>query len=343
MLESIKQRIFPFTIALSALLISASAAFYSVTGLSKLFAGASLEVIIMAGSLEFAKLVIASLLYQYWNQLNKFLRVYLSIATFVLILITSLGIYGFLSASYQSTSSLVGNIDAKIELLETKKSNYKQQLEIYNTEKLSLDESISDLRKGISNTIIKHKDSKTGEIISTTSNSTRKSLEKQLDQAIDRQTQTSIKIDELNQNIFDLDSEIIEIKTSDKISGELGPLKYISGLTNYSMDKIVNILLLIIIFVFDPLAIALVIAANFAFSRLKPSPSSNSPLILSDSNTPIPDQDSVIYQEQEEVIKENLESQTPFTENNLSAWRRNKIEQENKRKGGSDNTSKRYF
>jgi hypothetical protein len=343
MLESIKQRIFPFTIALSALLISTSAAFYSVTGLSKLFAGASLEVIIMAGSLEFAKLVIASLLYQYWNQLNKFLRVYLSIATFVLILITSLGIYGFLSASYQSTSSLVGNIDAKIELLETKKSNYKQQLEIYNTEKLSLDESISDLRKGISNTIIKYKDSKTGEIISTTSNSTRKSLEKQLDQAIDRQTQTSIKIDELNQNIFDLDSEIIEIKTSDKISGELGPLRYISGLTNYPMDKIVNILLLIIIFVFDPLAIALVIAANFAFSRLKSSPPSDSSLILSNPITKTPDPDSVIYQEQEEVMKENLESQTSFTENNLSAWRRNKIEQENKRKGGSDNTSKRYF
>jgi len=343
MLESIKQRIFPFIIALSALLISASAAFYSITGLSKLFAGASLEVIIMAGSLEFAKLVIASLLYQYWTQLNKFLRVYLSIATFVLILITSLGIYGFLSASYQSTSSLVGNIDAKIELLETKKLNYKQQLEIYNTEKLSLDESISDLRKGISNTIIKYKDSKTGEIISTTSTSTRKSLEKQLDQAIERQTQTNIKIDELNQNIFDLDSEIIEIKTSDEVSGELGPLKYISGLTNYPMDKIVNILLLIIIFVFDPLAIALVIAANFAFSRLKSSPPSDSSLILSNSTTKTPDLDSVIYQEQEEVMKENLESQTSFIENNLSAWRRNKIEQENKRKGGSDNTSKRYF
>jgi len=343
MLESIKQRIFPFIIALSALLISASAAFYSITGLSKLFAGASLEVIIMAGSLEFAKLVIASLLYQYWTQLNKFLRVYLSIATFVLILITSLGIYGFLSASYQSTSSLVGNIDAKIELLETKKLNYKQQLEIYNTEKLSLDESISDLRKGISNTIIKYKDSKTGEIISTTSTSTRKSLEKQLDQAIERQTQTNIKIDELNQNIFDLDSEIIEIKTSDEVSGELGPLKYISGLTNYPMDKIVNILLLIIIFVFDPLAIALVIAANFAFSRLKSSPPSDSSLILSNSTTKTPDPDSVIYQEQEEVMKENLESQTSFIENNLSAWRRNKIEQENKRKGGSDNTSKRYF
>ena len=72
---------FPFLIAFSALSVSASAAFYSVSGLSKLFAGASLEVIIMAGSLEFAKLVTASLLYRYWDTINKTLRTYLSINT----------------------------------------------------------------------------------------------------------------------------------------------------------------------------------------------------------------------------------------------------------------------
>ena len=96
---------FPFLIGLSALSVSASAAFYSVSGLSKLFAGATLEVIIMAGSLEFAKLVTASLLYQYWDTINKTLRTYLSIATVVLVLITSMGIYGFLSAAYQETYS----------------------------------------------------------------------------------------------------------------------------------------------------------------------------------------------------------------------------------------------
>lgn len=85
---AIKNKLFPSLIALSALSVSASAAFYSISGLSKLFAGASLEVIIMASSLEVAKLVIASLLYQYWDTLNKTLRVYLTIATTVLILIT---------------------------------------------------------------------------------------------------------------------------------------------------------------------------------------------------------------------------------------------------------------
>ena len=100
-----KKRIFPFIIALSALSVSASAAFYSVFGLSKLFAGASLEVIIMAGTLEVAKLIVASLLYQYSEVINKILRTYLLLATFVFMVITSGGIYGFLSGAFQETST----------------------------------------------------------------------------------------------------------------------------------------------------------------------------------------------------------------------------------------------
>ena len=102
-LSNLKKGIFPFIIAFTALSVSASAAFYSVSGLSNLFAGASFEVIIMAGSLEVAKLVIASLLYQYWDTINKGLRAYLTVAAFILVIITSMGIYGFLSAAYQDT------------------------------------------------------------------------------------------------------------------------------------------------------------------------------------------------------------------------------------------------
>ena len=125
MFEKIKERIFPFIIALSALSVSASAAFYSVSGLSKLFAGASLEVIIMASSLEVAKLVIASLLYQYWDKLNNTLKVYLTIACTVLILITSMGIYGFLSAAYQETATKSEIVDKQIAALESKKKLYE--------------------------------------------------------------------------------------------------------------------------------------------------------------------------------------------------------------------------
>jgi regulator of replication initiation timing len=264
-----KQKILPWIIALAALSISVSAAFYSVTGLSKLFAGASMEVIIMASSLEFAKLVIASLLYQYWSKLNKLLKVYLSIACVVLILITSAGIYGFLSSAYQQTATLEGSISSQIELLERKKANYQEQLAVYIEEKTNITSAITSLREGLSNNVIQYTNAD-GQVITTTSSATRKSLEKQLDQAIERQTEINDKVDNLNQQIFDLDTEIVEVQTSSETASELGPLKYISGLMGVEMDKVVNYLLLVIVFVFDPLAISLVLAANFAFEQNKP-------------------------------------------------------------------------
>jgi hypothetical protein len=268
MLKKIQERIFPFLIATSALSVSASAAFYSVSGLSKLFAGASLAVIIMAGSLEVAKLVIASLLYQYRKTLPLGLKIYLTSAAAVLVLITSMGIYGFLSAAYQETANKAGNIDAQIALVETKRDNTREQLGVYNAEKESINKAVADLRSGLSNNVIQYTDAN-GNQVTTTSSSTRRALEKQLDQAVERQNEINLKVDNLNTQLFGYETEIVEIKTGNDIAGELGPLKYLSGLTGIPMDQIINYLLLIIIFVFDPLAISLVIAANFAFERLK--------------------------------------------------------------------------
>ena len=268
-LNWIQKRIFPTIIALSALSVSASAAFYSVTGLSKLFAGASLQVLIMAGSLEFAKLVIASLLYQYWSQLNKLLRTYLSIATFILILITSAGIYGFLSGAYQETATKSGIIDKEISLLELKKGRFEENRTYYLSEKKELDKSITELRNGLSNNTIQYKDRETGQIITTTSSSQRKALEKQLTTAISSRNTISIKVETATDSISSLEINILDIQSNSEVASELGPLKYISELTNTPMSNVVNILMLIIIFVFDPLAISLVVAANFAFDRLK--------------------------------------------------------------------------
>ena len=268
-IKKLQTRIFPFILALTALAVSASAAFYSVSGLSKLFAGAAFAVIIMAASLEVAKLVIASLLYQYRENLPRLLKYYLSVACLVLILITSMGIYGFLSAAYQETAALAGNIDSQISLIETKRDNIKEQLAIYSDEKTSINSAVSDLRSGLSNNVIQYKDKETGQLITTTSSSTRRALEKQLDQAIERQTEINSRVDNLNQQLFDYETEIVEVTNNNNIAGELGPLKYLSGLTGLPMDRIINYLLLTIIFVFDPLAIALVIAANFAFEQLK--------------------------------------------------------------------------
>jgi len=274
MLGYLKERLFPLLIAFSALSVSASAAFYSVSGLSKLFAGAAFAVIVMAASLEIAKLVIASLLYQYRKTLPIFLKWYLSMACVVLILITSMGIYGFLSAAYQETAAKAGNVDSQIALIETKRDNIKEQLLVYNEEKSSINGAVASLRNGLSNNKIQYTDT-LGNVITTTSRATRNALEKQLDQAIDRQTIINAKVDQLNEKLFNYETEIVEVSMSNDIAGELGPLKYLSGLTGVPMDRIINWLLLTIIFVFDPLAIALVVAANFAFGQIKPKTREN--------------------------------------------------------------------
>lgn len=267
-LKEIRKRVFPSIIALSALSVSASAAFYSVSGLSKLFAGASFEVIVMASSLEVAKLVIASLLYQYWNRINKLLRVYLTIAAMVLVVITSAGIYGFLSAAYQETATKSEIVDSEVKVLELKKDRFSESRSFYIEEKTQLDKSITELRKGLSNNVIQYKDKQTGEIITTTSSSTRKALQNELNDAVIRRDDISIKLESVTDSIGSLEVMILETENGAELASELGPLKYLSELTGKPMNQIINILLLIIIFVFDPLAIALVIAANFSFEQL---------------------------------------------------------------------------
>jgi hypothetical protein len=256
-----KKYLLPTIIALSALSVSISAAFYSVTGLSMLFAGASLAVLIMASSLEVAKLVIASLLYQYWGELNKVLRTYLTIAACVLVLITSAGIYGFLSAAYQSTATKSEIVDKQIAALETKKQLYIDSRDNILKEKQSLSELRGTLSKGSTTQFTDKK----GNLVVRTNNAAIRNIES----ASKSDEKLSEKVDVVNDSIFSLENQILEVKTNSEATSELGPLKYISKLTGQPMDKIINWFLLVIIFVFDPLAISLVIAANFAFAQIR--------------------------------------------------------------------------
>jgi hypothetical protein len=331
MLKNLKQSIFPFIIAFSALSVSASAAFYSISGLSKLFAGASFEVIVMASSLEISKLVIASLLYQYWNTINKVLRTYLMVATVILILITSMGIYGFLSAAYQETANKAGNLDTQISLVEVKRDNVKEQLAVYTLEKENITKAIADLRAGLANNIIQYKD-KDGNMITSTSTATRNALEKQLDQAVTRQTDVNLKVDELNTQLFEYETQIVEIKTGSNLAGELGPLKFISGLTGIAMDKIINVLLLVIIFVFDPLAISLVIAANFAFAQINPikEPEVEEQSQEEQQYDPLDlNQDGIVDENEKAIAKQKIaEIEDKLSTQSLSGWRTKKLQNE---------------
>ena len=251
-------------LGLAALFVAVNAAYFSVLGLSKLFAGASMSVIIMASSLELAKLIAASFLYNYWKQINKILRTYLFIGVFVLIVITSAGIYGFLTSAYQTTSDQLTMLDKRIELVETKKDRYQVQYNEYSVEKKSLQETITELTKGLSNNVIQYRDKESGEIITTTSSNTRRVLTTQLNENKEQRNKISEKMESLSDSITSLDIQAMEIRSTDEVAGEVGPLKYLANITGKPMDTIVNWFALFIIFVFDPLAVTLIVAFNVA-------------------------------------------------------------------------------
>ena len=265
MIKLIKRNLFPSIIALSALSVSASAAFYSVSGLSKLFAGATFEVIVMAGSLEVAKLVIASLLYQYWDTLNKLLRTYLTIAATILVLITSMGIYGFLSAAYQETYQKLIVNENQIEFLENKAKFYEDDVIRYDQELERISENINILSNAKASSIqVRDTTSSTGfrQTISTTE---LRLSQNRINTEEENRKDVNIKRTVAADSLQTIKLDILALQNNSDTVGELGPLQYLSGLTGTPMDRIINILLLVIIFVFDPLAISLVVAANFAF------------------------------------------------------------------------------
>lgn len=257
----IRSVIFPALVAFSALAVSATAAFYSVTGLGDLFAGASVAVIIMASTLEFSKLIIASVLYRYWKLLKIYLKVYLAVALFVLVVITSTGIYGFLSSAYQQTSNKVGIVDEQLNQVEVKKKGLDTKFQMLLAQKQQITKSIGDLQLGLSNNQVKYKDAQ-GNILTSTSSSNRKALERQLDDLSDREEDVDSKLDVLTKDIEEINLQELELKTNLLSSGDVGSLRYIANISGLELDNVVNYLILLLVIVFDPLALALVTVFN---------------------------------------------------------------------------------
>jgi len=313
-----KKRLFPFVIGLAALAVSGSAAFYSVFGLSKLFAGASTQVIIMAGSLEFAKLVCASLLYQYWGTINKWLRTYLSVAVFVLMVITSGGIYGFLSGAYQETATKSEFLDKSLAVLQQKQVRFEENKTDLTLEKTQLNATISDLRTSLSNpTQVSYYSEDAGQVITTSSTSARKALQKELSLTIADRDTINVKLEAVQDSILSLDTQLLDLEIGNEEQRELGPLKYLAETTGKEMGTVVNWFLLLIVFVFDPLAIAMVIAANFAFAQIKPKEDLDIPEEVPDMREPLGEwaEKEVVIEDEDDEIEEPLITEEEITEN----------------------------
>ena len=222
-------------VGLSALLIAFSAAFFSVFGLSKLFAGAELSVIIMASSLEFGKLVAASFLYRYWDKINLLQKFYMTFATIVLILITSAGIFGFLSNAYQGAT-------VEFEKESTNLIFKEDRLKQLQEDKVYLKEELQDAIEELPDNY----------------RTARRKLRE------DYQPQISA----INKQMIDLKGEIGTLKTALVETGvDVGPVIYLARTFQTDIDTVVKFFIFVLIFVFDPMAVMFVISYNVALEH----------------------------------------------------------------------------
>ena len=243
-------------VGLSAILVAGCAAYFSVTGLGVLFAGASVSVMVMAGSLEFAKLVAATYLKQQWDTIKGFNKWYLATSVATLMLITSAGIFGYLSNAFQQQNLELQKVERDIAVYQTQITKNDAEITRY-TNQLNNQQNIRNSQESnLSKQIDKDK---------STSRVTQ--MIKTADKEI---ASVSKRIDELTiQNNVALDS-INSIKNNNiELEREVGGFRFVAEAFNVPLNDVVKFFILIIVLVFDPLAVALIIAFNGLIMKRK--------------------------------------------------------------------------
>lgn len=276
----------------SALLIAGSAAFFSVYGLMLLFKGVSTFVLIMGTSLEIGKLVATSYLYRYWANTQLWLKTYLLLGIFLLMLLTSMGIFGLLSVGYQTDTLPLKQLEQKVQLLDDEK------LRSLNRKK-QIDNQIANLPADYSKSRIKLMNSFKSE-----------------------QEQVTNRINELDKEILDIKTKVINTEA------HIGPITYIAKAFNMNTDDATKYLIYLIIFVFDPMAIALTLAVNISLRvREKEKKEINENLsklesVYIDENEydtpqeePNPNPNNLIWEEQEPILEEITEEPISYAAN----------------------------
>ena len=245
---------------LVGLAISVVAAWYSIVGLMAIFAAAKIPIAIMGAVLEVGKLLTASWLYQYWDKTNALLKSYFTIAVVVLMFITSMGIFGFLSKAHMDQTLSVGDNSLLIERIDRKIDREKVKITDAETVVAQLDKTVQvlidyDRIRGESGAIA----------VRESENEERATLSNIIDQAYS-------KIDTLSVEKLELDKEQLELEA------EVGPIKYIAAfiygdeLDKTLLERAVRWIIITIIFVFDPLAVLLIVAANMTFKEVMNRP-----------------------------------------------------------------------
>jgi hypothetical protein len=239
---------FAALLMLVALAITGVAGYFSILGLMAIFPASPIAVAAMGGVLEVAKLVTASWVYRNWKTANKLLKTYFTIAVCTLSFITSMGVFGYLSKAHIEHTTVGGSAQLKIEQLESKKESAERRLKNAQTSLDTLDR------------LTTAEDVLDANFIRTRQKRERASLDAEIKSA--------------TADIETIETDLIPLKTENlKLEAEVGPIKYVAELfygsgDNATIDKAVRMMIIVLIFVFDPLAILLIIAANMTFLSL---------------------------------------------------------------------------
>ena len=262
-----------FTICITlftALLLSSVAAYFSIAGLIAIFSSAVIPIAVMGGTLELAKIVSASWVYRNWKTAPVLFRYYLVISTVILSLITSLGIFGYLSKAHNDQSLISGDVTSKIAIYDEKIKTEKENIEANRKALKQMDEGVDQ--------VLGRSTSETGAEKAVAMRRTQQKERARL-QAEISQSQKSIA--GLNDARAPIAAEVR------KVEAEVGPIKYIAALiyTEQTVDvleKAVRWVIIALVIVFDPLAILLLIAANMSLRNLQTKPESIIPLSVFD-------------------------------------------------------------
>ena len=244
---------------LAALALSAIAAYYSIAGLAAIFAAAVIPIVVMGSVLEVSKLVLASWLYRNWGDLPKLMKSYFLSAVVVLMCLTSMGIFGYLSKAHLDQAVPTGDVQAKVSLIDEK---INQEKEIINESRKTLNQLDEQVNQTISRTSKDNSDA-----------AVQRSVQIRRGQAKERASlfstieSSQAKIAKLNEEKAPLSAQVR------KIEAEVGPIKYIAALIygdqidSTLLEKAVRIVILMIVSVFDPLAVLMLVGYNWTLRR----------------------------------------------------------------------------
>ena len=249
--------LFALITLLSAISLSAIAAYYSVIGLMAIFAAAPIPIAIMGGALEFSKLIAASWAYKNWSVAPRFLKYYFTVAVMILMFITSLGIFGYLSKAHNDQSLVSGDVSAKISMIDEKIKVERDNIDVNRKTLKQMDEAVDQVMVRSTN---------------------EKGAEKAASLRKTQQTERSRILKEIetyNKRISTLNEERAPIAAEiRKVEAEVGPIKYIAALIygdsidSSLLDKSVRFVIILLVLVFDPMAVLLVIAGNFSLRQI---------------------------------------------------------------------------